>query len=88
MSVPACSLIYELERFEDDAEEVTSLARRLRPPTQYLLAGLGAGNEKAYTGRSRWLFYRLGLDYLTGPGVLEPGQLARRGASRGLGNRH
>ena len=80
------ALIRELEQFEDDAEDVTKAARRLRPPTQYLLARLGAGNEQVYTGRSRWLFYRQGLDYLTGPGFLEPSQLARRSASGDLGD--
>jgi alginate O-acetyltransferase complex protein AlgJ len=58
----------------------------LRPPTQYLLAGLGAGNEQAYIGLQRWLFYRQGFDYLTGPGFLEPTQLARRGAPGDLGD--
>jgi len=72
------ALIRELKRFEEEVEDVSLLGRRLRPPTQYLLAGLGAGNEQAYIGRAPWLFYRQSLDYLTGPGFLEPGQLARR----------
>ena len=72
------ALIAELERFGDDAEDVSLLGRQLRPPTQYLLGSLGAGNEKAYMGRRGWLFYRQDLDYVTGPAFLEPKQLARR----------
>jgi alginate O-acetyltransferase complex protein AlgJ len=79
-------LIRELERFGDDAEDATKLAKSLRPITQYLLAGLGAGNEQVYPGRQPWLFYRQGLDYLTEPGFLEPGQLARRAAPSDLGD--
>jgi alginate O-acetyltransferase complex protein AlgJ len=79
-------LIRELERFGDGAEDATQLAKSLRPITQYLLAGLGAGNEQVYPGRQPWLFYRQGLDYLTEPGFLEPGQLARRAAPSDLGD--
>ena len=79
------ALIAELEWFGDEAEERTLLARRLRPDTQYVLTSLGAGNERAYIGRHGWLFYREDLDYLMGPGFLEPSQLARRrGAAGGL----
>jgi alginate O-acetyltransferase complex protein AlgJ len=69
-------LIRELERFKDEAEDVSLLAQRLRPPTQYLLAGLGAGNEQAYIGHTPWLFYRDGLDYVTGPGFHSDARLA------------
>ena len=79
------TIIRELERFGDGAEDETRLARTLRPPTQYVLAGLGAGNEQVYTGHRPWLFYRQSFDYLAGPGFLEPRQLARRGAPGDLG---
>jgi alginate O-acetyltransferase complex protein AlgJ len=69
-------LIRELERFKDEAEDVSLLAQRLRPPTQYLLAGLGAGNEQAYIGHTPWLFYRDGVDYVTGPGFHSDARLA------------
>lgn len=72
------ALIGELKRFEDEVEDASRLGRRLRPESQYLLAALGAGNEQVYIGRTPWLFYRESLDYLTGPGFLEPGQVARR----------
>jgi len=43
-----------------------------------LTGWLGAGNEQAYVGRGQWLFYRPGIDYVTGPGFLDPRQLAKR----------
>ena len=63
------AIIRELEQFEDAVEDASLFGRSLRPPTQYLLAGLGAGNEQAYIGRTPWLFYRQSLDYLTGPAI-------------------
>ena len=33
---------------------------------------LGAGNERVYPGRDGWLFYRPDVEYLTGPGFLDP----------------
>jgi alginate O-acetyltransferase complex protein AlgJ len=80
------TLIQELERFGDGAEDATVLATTLRPQTQYLLADVGAGNEQTYPGRRPWLFYREGMDYLTEPGFLEAIQLARRGAPGDLGD--
>ena len=65
------AIIQELEQFDDEAGEQTVLAQVLRPPTQYVLAHFGAGNERAYIGRQQWLFFRDGLDYLTGPSFLE-----------------
>jgi alginate O-acetyltransferase complex protein AlgJ len=41
----------------------------------------GSGNEKGYVGRQRWLFYRPGIDYCTGPGFLNPRHMARRAES-------
>jgi alginate O-acetyltransferase complex protein AlgJ len=51
------------------------------PPTQELLVYAGSGNEKGYVGRQRWLFYRPGIDYCTGPGFLNPRHMARRADS-------
>ena len=70
------AIIRELELFEDAVEDASLLGRSLRPATQYLLAGLGAGNEQAYIGRTPWLFYRESLDYLTGPGFQTDPRLA------------
>ena len=68
-----------LHRFEDALEDDSRLGRTLRPPAQVLLSGwLGAGNERAYTGRNGWLFYRPDVEYATGHGFLDSHALARR----------
>jgi alginate O-acetyltransferase complex protein AlgJ len=72
------ALLREMDRFEDDLEDASALGQRVRPWMQTALARLGAGNEQALVGRDGWLFFRPGLEYLTGPGFLEPRQLARR----------
>ena len=71
-----------LTAFEADLEDGSAVGAWLRPPTQWLLsAALGAGNERVYVGRDGWLFFRPDVEYLTGPGFLEPRVLARRMAS-------
>ena len=66
----------------DDVErglEDASVLRRTLPAAQRLLSTWGGvGNEKVYLGRGGWLFYRPGVDYLTGPGFLSPAVLERR----------
>ena len=75
-------LLRRINEYEDALEDASLLSKGLLPPTQLLMARfLGVGNENAYCGRGRWLFYRPGVDYLTGPGFLEPKQLARRAAA-------
>lgn len=76
-------MLQSIAEFEDRLEDESVFGQRVRPPTQAGLSGvLGVGNEQAYVGHDGWLFYRPGIDYLTGPGFLEPRQLARR-ASEG-----
>ncbi len=73
------ALLREIHRFEDALEEDSVTSQAIQPPAQAVLTGwLGAGNEQAYVGTDGWLFYRPGIDYLTGPGFLQPRQLARR----------
>jgi alginate O-acetyltransferase complex protein AlgJ len=48
------------------------------PRAQTALTALGAGNEQAYLGQDNWLMYRPDIDYLTGPGFLQPWQLQAR----------
>ena len=68
--------------FENALEDESILGRTLRPPAQRVLSGwLGAGNERVYIGRDRWLFYRSDLEYLTGRGFLEPDVIRRRVAA-------
>jgi len=71
-----------IKDFDASLEEASVISACVRPRTQAWLTGLGgAGNEKAYCGRGPWLFYRPEVDYLTGPGILEPAVLRQR--SRG-----
>ncbi len=71
-----------LAAFEADLEDGSAVGSVLRPPTQLVLTGvLGAGNERVYVGRDGWLFFRPDVEYVTGPGFLEPRVLARRIAS-------
>jgi alginate O-acetyltransferase complex protein AlgJ len=73
------ALLQGFHRFEEALEDESRLGRTLRPHAQLLLSGwLGAGNERAYTGREGWLFYRPDVEYVTGTGFLEPAALERR----------
>lgn len=66
-------------RFETALEDESRLGRALRPPAQAVTSGLlGAGNERVYPGRGGWLFYRPDVEYVTGPGFLDPAERARR----------
>ena len=75
-------LLRHLTEFEDRLDDESRLGLWIRPRLQALLGGLpGVGNEQAYIGQDGWLFYRPDMDYLTGPGFLEPRHLARRAKS-------
>lgn len=72
-------LLKNIDDYESRLQDESLLSHSLLPPTQHALARLaGLGNEKAYLGREGWLFYRPSVDYLTGPGFLEPLALAKR----------
>ena len=75
-------LMKNLHDYEGRLEDASLLAKNLLGPTQYALTRFGgAGNEKAYVGLDGWLFYRPGVDHLTGRGFLDPASLARRAAA-------
>ncbi len=74
-------LMQTIDRYEKDLKAESFLTQLVLPPTQAILLYAGYGNEKAYVGRGRWLFYRPGIDYCVGPGFLDPRQLARRASS-------
>ncbi len=75
-------LVLGIEEYEQQLEERSWLRQNLLGPTQHALTRwTGLGNEKAYVGRDGWLFYRPDVDYLTGPGFLEPAVLHRRVSS-------
>lgn len=72
-------LLREMHAYEDALEDEAIVNQRVRPAVQYVLSRwLGVGNEKAYCGVRPLLFYRADVDYLTGPGFLNAGQLVRR----------
>jgi alginate O-acetyltransferase complex protein AlgJ len=75
-------LLQAIDKFEQDLQAESFLTQFILPPTQEIFAYVGSGNEKGYVGRERWLFYRPGIDSCTGPGFLDPRQMARR-AKRG-----
>ncbi len=71
-----------INEHEDLLEDESLLGQQIRPTMQeWFSRRLGVGNEQAYVGRGGWLFYRPGLDSLTGPGFLDKRQLARRTAT-------
>jgi hypothetical protein len=76
-------LLKEMEQFEIRLQEGSWLTQLVLPPVQYALSQcFGIGNEKTYLGQGEWLFYRPGIEYLTGQGFL-PARSFRGGAGLG-----
>lgn len=74
-------IIQNMRKLENSLEEGSFLRKLFLPPIQYVfLQYLGQGNEKVVVGNdtSRFLFYTVGLDYLTGQPFLHPDQLEKR----------
>jgi alginate O-acetyltransferase complex protein AlgJ len=71
-------LLARMDIFEEQLEEDSFLRTLLLAPGQRLLLALGYGNEKVYPGSKDWLFYRLDMDYLMGPGFLNQERLQQR----------
>lgn len=68
-----------IDQLETDLEEQSFLRDLFLPPLQYLYTRYGGkGNEKVVVGKSDWLFYRPGVDYLMGPPFLDGDQLDKR----------
>lgn len=75
-------LLRDIHAYEDELEEESRFGASVLPYAQYVLTrGFGVGNEKTYCGLDGWLFYRPEIDYLAGPGFLDPKQLAKRAES-------
>ena len=73
------SLKKDFKNYEKTLEEESFLMRNALPAVQYLtLRFFGLGNEKVYPGREGWLFYRPDVDYVAGPGFLDPAELSHR----------
>lgn len=68
----------ELKRYEDGVRDQSIIANAVQPRVQMVLAQLGAGSSTVVIGSDQWLFYRPGIDAITGPGVLEPLAVRRR----------
>lgn len=71
-------VLENMESFEKQLEEESFLRALLLVPGQRVLLNLGHGNEKVYPGKKGWLFYRPDMDYLMGPGFLDPDYLDQR----------
>jgi alginate O-acetyltransferase complex protein AlgJ len=68
-----------IRRFERDFERRSVVGGVIRSKAQGVITSrFGVGNDTVYVGRDRWLFYRTGYDYVTGPGFLSPHFLAAR----------
>ena len=71
-------LLRDMHAYENALEDSSIFGRTLRPFVQYgMIRWLGAGNDKTYAGRDRWLFYRPDVDYAVNGGFLEEGVLKR-----------
>jgi len=74
-------LLASMTTFEDALEDGSAVTARVLPRVQqFLTRRLAAGNEQVVVGRRGWLYFRPALDYLTGPGFLDPERLARAAA--------
>jgi hypothetical protein len=67
-----------LAKFEEDLKEESILRHAIQPRMQLGITKFGGfGNDGAVVARDNffkpngWLFYQLGIDYLTGPGLLD-----------------
>lgn len=79
-------LLREMGAYETRLEESSWLTHTVLPQAQFfIMRRLRLGNEKAYYGRRNELFYRPDIDFVTGPGFLDPKQLHRRRLSSTAG---
>jgi alginate O-acetyltransferase complex protein AlgJ len=85
VAAASASLRRDFKAFEKSLEDESLLVRHALPPVQEFAARfLGLGNEKVYLGRDGWLFYRPDVDYVAGPGFLDPAVLRARGKGSGI----
>jgi alginate O-acetyltransferase complex protein AlgJ len=67
-----------LTRYEERLADNNAIKQKIQPRVQYALTKyLGFGNSMAIVARdglkpSGWLYYQLGIDYIAGPGMLDP----------------
>jgi len=69
----------DLRQFEDAIQEQSSAIRFCQPRFGELITAWGGfGSTNIVVGRHGWLFYRPGIDSVTGSGFLDPQTLRRR----------
>jgi alginate O-acetyltransferase complex protein AlgJ len=69
----------KLHTYEKELEQGSVAKKVVQPQLQLALCSvLGFGNTSVIVGRDGWLFYRPGVDFLTGPGVLDEARLRMR----------
>ncbi len=69
----------DLEQYEDFLQEQSHAVRFFQPRVQEWLTSWGrCGTTQIVVGHHGWLFYRPGIDSVTGPGFLDPQTLRRR----------
>jgi alginate O-acetyltransferase complex protein AlgJ len=68
-----------LQAYEQTLEGRSAVKRVVQPRLQEALTAVaGVGNDRAVPGAPGWLFYQPGIDYVSGPGFLDPGLLRLR----------
>jgi alginate O-acetyltransferase complex protein AlgJ len=68
-----------LHQYEQDVAANSAFKEFVQPRLQLALSqSVGFGNTKVYIGRDGVLFYRPGLDFVTGRGILDPGRIRAR----------
>ena len=68
-----------LRSYEESLADHSPSRQFFQPRLQNVLSGaMGFGNDKGVIGRDGWLFYQSGIDYLTGPGILDAAHLRLR----------
>jgi alginate O-acetyltransferase complex protein AlgJ len=70
---------HQIRRFETTFQDRSVVGGFVRSRAQSLLTRwFNVGTDNVYIGQHKWLFYRDGVDYVTGPGFLSPHVLAQR----------
>ncbi len=71
-------ILTSIHGFEDALAERSVVTQEAGPQVQWILTrGLNWGTDQVVKGRRGWLYFRPTLDYLSGPGFLEPSVLSR-----------
>jgi hypothetical protein len=65
-----------LHRYEEDVARNSVFKQTVQPEVQLALSRLnGSGNSKVFLGRDGVLFYRPGMNFVTGRGILDPARI-------------